>query len=169
MSKPDSAACHCGRPIVPEDGFKVCRMCKFSSCEQCRDEPVTAALTAADLEPYAAMEAEKHRAEEGGGCICGFCAWSVEHVVIMSIRDGWPLAERDRKLANNPVVQQLVALDRLGMLDYTAGPCCWRCLPDYPVMLCCPECGNKRCPRANDHDNACTDSNEPGQPGSAYA
>ena len=32
----------------------------------------------------------------------------------------------------------------------------------------CPECGNKRCPHANDHRNACTGSNEPGQEGSAY-
>lgn len=31
-----------------------------------------------------------------------------------------------------------------------------------------PDCGNKRCPRANDHRNACTGSNEPGQIGSAY-
>ncbi len=32
----------------------------------------------------------------------------------------------------------------------------------------CPECGNKRCPHANDHRNACTGSNEPGQEGSEY-
>jgi hypothetical protein len=35
-------------------------------------------------------------------------------------------------------------------------------------MILCPKCGNKRCPQANDHRNACTGSNEPGQPGSAY-
>ena len=35
-------------------------------------------------------------------------------------------------------------------------------------MIVCPTCGNKRCPHANDHRNACTGSNEPGQPGSAY-
>jgi Zn finger protein HypA/HybF involved in hydrogenase expression len=35
-------------------------------------------------------------------------------------------------------------------------------------MILCPTCGNKRCPKANDHTNACTGSNEPGQPGSAY-
>ncbi|WP_246044165.1 hypothetical protein [Citrobacter arsenatis] len=32
----------------------------------------------------------------------------------------------------------------------------------------CPECGNKRCPHANDHRNTCTGSNEPGHEGSAY-
>ena len=35
-------------------------------------------------------------------------------------------------------------------------------------MILCPECGNKRCPHAAHHENACTGSNEPGQDGSAY-
>lgn len=35
-------------------------------------------------------------------------------------------------------------------------------------MILCPECGNKRCPRASWHENACTGSNEPGQDGSVY-
>lgn len=54
-----------------------------------------------------------------------------------------------------------------------ANPDCW-CRACRPVVLndmrfvVCPDCGNKRCPRANDHRNACTDSNEPGQEGSAY-
>lgn len=52
-------------------------------------------------------------------------------------------------------------------------PDCW-CRTCRPVtmtdmrFIVCPECGNKRCPRANDHRNACTGSNEPGQEGSAY-
>ncbi|EPX2837888.1 hypothetical protein ACWYEE_005208 [Klebsiella variicola] len=55
----------------------------------------------------------------------------------------------------------------------TANPDCW-CRTCRPVTLndmrfvVCPDCGNKRCPRANDHRNACTRSNEPGQEGSAY-
>lgn len=54
-----------------------------------------------------------------------------------------------------------------------ANPGCW-CSTCRPVVLndmrfvVCPDCGNKRCPRANDHRNACTGSNEPGQEGSAY-
>lgn len=35
-------------------------------------------------------------------------------------------------------------------------------------MHLCSVCGNKRCPKATDHDLACTNSNEPGQKGSAY-
>ncbi|HHL5783545.1 TPA: hypothetical protein ACQ8KF_001043 [Klebsiella pneumoniae] len=55
----------------------------------------------------------------------------------------------------------------------TANPDCW-CRTCRPVTLndmrfvVCPDCGNKRCPRANDHRNSCTGSNEPGQEGSAY-
>lgn len=52
-------------------------------------------------------------------------------------------------------------------------PDCW-CRTCRPVTMSnmrfvvCPDCGNKRCPHANDHRNACTGSNEPGQIGSAY-
>ena len=35
-------------------------------------------------------------------------------------------------------------------------------------MNLCPDCGNKRCPRSTNHENACTGSNDPGQPGSRY-
>ena len=35
-------------------------------------------------------------------------------------------------------------------------------------MILCPECGNKRCPKATYHELPCTNSNEPGQPGSIY-
>lgn len=50
---------------------------------------------------------------------------------------------------------------------------CW-CRTCRPVditdmrFVVCPNCGNKRCPRANDHLNACSGSNETGQVGSAY-
>lgn len=59
-------------------------------------------------------------------------------------------------------------------------PCeCRACLGDkcepgssFPIvatrMILCAKCGNKRCPKANDHRSECTNSNEPGQPGSAY-
>lgn len=35
-------------------------------------------------------------------------------------------------------------------------------------MIVCPNCGNKRCPKATWHAWACTGSNEPHQQGSAY-
>lgn len=36
------------------------------------------------------------------------------------------------------------------------------------VMSVCSDCGNKRCPKATDHDLDCTNSNEPGQKGSSW-
>lgn len=57
--------------------------------------------------------------------------------------------------------------------DALNAPDCW-CRTCRPVTISdmrfvvCPECGNKRCPHANDHRHACTGSNEPGQEGSAY-
>lgn len=36
-------------------------------------------------------------------------------------------------------------------------------------MSLCPICGYKRCPGAADHENQCSGSNQPGQPGSLYA
>lgn len=35
-------------------------------------------------------------------------------------------------------------------------------------MVLCATCGNKCCPHATDHRHACTNSNDPGQPGSVY-
>ena len=54
---------------------------------------------------------------------------------------------------------------------------CHRCLENvtengWPArlvrMILCPVCGNKRCPKATDHEHECTNSNDPGQPGSIY-
>ena len=39
---------------------------------------------------------------------------------------------------------------------------------ELTVFITCPACGNKRCPHATDHNLECTNSNEPGQPGSRY-
>lgn len=53
---------------------------------------------------------------------------------------------------------------------------CWECVhrivsarpfPEnlaYPFIVC-ETCGNKRCQHAQSHENACTGSNAPGQPG----
>lgn len=61
-------------------------------------------------------------------------------------------------------------------LDNVLKTCwCFQCLDDPSMgllnptmvrMITCPQCGNKRCPRAASHDNACSGSNEPGQDGS---
>ncbi|MFA5899409.1 MAG: hypothetical protein WC829_09895 [Hyphomicrobium sp.] len=51
---------------------------------------------------------------------------------------------------------------------------CW-CTTCQPITMSdmrfvvCPDCGNKRCPKAHNHANSCTGSNEPGQAGSSWA
>jgi hypothetical protein len=51
---------------------------------------------------------------------------------------------------------------------------CW-CTTCRPITLedmrfvVCPDCGNKRCPKATDHELACTSSNEAGQAGSRFS
>ncbi len=45
--------------------------------------------------------------------------------------------------------------------------CLGECGVDIWWMVVCQTCGNKRCPKANNHRNTCTNSNELGQPGAA--
>lgn len=57
--------------------------------------------------------------------------------------------------------------------DLRAGKCgCHRCIKERGQlaahMVVCRECGNKRCPKASNHDLSCTGNNEPGQSGSVY-
>ncbi|HBR1603705.1 TPA: hypothetical protein L9L92_002913 [Klebsiella pneumoniae] len=89
-----------------------------------------------------------------------------DHPLLWSFNAGWN-ACRDAMLAAAPQPQN--APQNIPEII----PDCW-CRTCRPVVLndmrfvVCPDCGNKRCPRANDHRNACTRSNEPGQEGSAY-
>ena len=69
------------------------------------------------------------------------------------------------------VGRKIEALVRLGTgLDKIN---CWcetcrpRTLGDMRMVLC-PDCGNKRCPKAHNHENACTNSNDVGQKGSSW-
>jgi hypothetical protein len=49
---------------------------------------------------------------------------------------------------------------------------CWVCINASGSRamgyVLCPECGNKRCPKASNHKLDCTHSNASGQPGSVY-
>lgn len=89
----------------------------------------------------------------------GLCA------AVFQVLEGWTIPHPVRKI--------------LETAYYAASPTpparkeCW-CETCRPVTLSdmrfvvCPDCGNKRCPKANNHDNACTNSNAPGQPGSSW-
>lgn len=67
-------------------------------------------------------------------------------------------------------------------MSESAGCICHRCIREKNLrdpsgnfmlstvlMILCPDCGNKRCPKASDHNLACTKSNATGQAGSIYA
>lgn len=54
------------------------------------------------------------------------------------------------------------------MVSYCCHACFHKTGGFLDHMILCPTCGNKRCPKATDHDLDCTNSNEPGQPGSIY-
>ena len=67
--------------------------------------------------------------------------------------------------------------DRIAELKKGGCGNCHACLVgvmenNYPVtmqrMIVCPDCGNKRCPKASNHRHQCTGSNEVGQYGSIY-
>lgn len=63
--------------------------------------------------------------------------------------------------------------DACGSVAGGALPDCWceACRPNTfedMRMILCQSCGNKRCPHATNHLNACTGSNEPGQRGSSW-
>lgn len=94
--------------------------------------------------------------------------------------------EASRILADAELLDALVAYRQqqlaLSVPGTGCGACCW-CqnetqravhelnpaarLPDWG-MIVCPNCGNKRCPKATHHNHVCTLSNEPGQSGSIY-
>jgi Zn finger protein HypA/HybF involved in hydrogenase expression len=74
-------------------------------------------------------------------------------------------------------VMDQIRLEQIDQLDkaiimWEKNKCwCHTCRPNTlgnMRMILCPNCGNKRCPRATNHTLECTNSNEPGQEGSVY-
>lgn len=83
----------------------------------------------------------------------------------------WLLSELKRVDGELKEIQEMVTRRKVWDAD------CHRCAKEAMKeatgftatrMILCPECGNKRCPKASDHDLKCTESNESGQPGSMY-
>lgn len=102
--------------------------------------------------------------DDENGQPAGFAKWAnrnfatnpVGTMTLSYCEDAWRAAMLRGADGNSPVIPEC------------------SCRTCHPVTMTdmrfvvCPECGNKRCPHANDHRHACTGSNEPGQVGSAY-
>lgn len=86
---------------------------------------------------------------DSGGIESPCCRKCEKEMVEQSVSDGGP-----------GVLSQLAGAQKKKSLEGLL------LLPRF--MVVCKTCGNKRCPKASDHNNACTGSNEPGQPGSDY-
>jgi hypothetical protein len=122
----------------------------MSSCEKCWDTPCTCGYSYRDWAPDALEKliAVLKSADAARGA-------SVVKLAL-DLRDARAMSDWDKAL---------------GIYTPQPGECvCWKCLAgkNVAMMVLCPTCGNKRCPKASDHELACTGSNEPGQPGSNY-
>lgn len=79
----------------------------------------------------------------------------------------------DDDVTGDRILFDLLKIQEQSLKSLKEGKCsCWRCTEEREeirvTMIVCPICRNKRCPKASDHRLECTNSNEPGQPGSVY-
>ena len=131
----------------------------------------------ADLIKSGNIESCSVYAESGEGCCPAYAAppAPVSVPAAMEMDDDFDSAFEHGKAVgwNAYRAAMLQSFGNSEQLNSPVIPDCW-CRTCRPITLrdmrfvVCPECGNKRCPHANDHRNACTGSNEPGQEGSAY-
>ena len=90
-------------------------------------------------------------------CYDGSCEGPIMHKLMEDVRkksgEWTPLFERDAETAR-------LRADARFREETTSNCWCATCRPikmgkDMRMVLC-PECGNKRCPHATDHNNECT-------------
>jgi hypothetical protein len=75
-----------------------------------------------------------------------------------------------QKLEYEMSVDIISILERQSNLKCWCQECCKKETGEYNAtrVVVCPDCGNKRCPRATNHELECTNSNDVGQKGSMY-
>ncbi|CAH6035592.1 hypothetical protein AN2353V1_1726, partial [Citrobacter koseri] len=125
-------------------------------------EALEAAAEPGDLSEWADMQFLLWDAQRRAGICDGEITAAMEEKLKVNMARQWPEPkDGEPRLHIKEAGNSLVIPD------------CW-CHTCRPVTMgdmrfvVCPECGNKRCPHANDHRNACTGSNKPGQVDSAY-
>lgn len=110
-----------------------------------------------------ALRPSPHPNAGKAGVMLNFCPWCGGDLMAWLEAFRADIAAHKASLAAAPPVT-----------DRTPADCCRACeakhrpAPLARRFIVCPTCGNKRCPKATHHDNQCTGSNEPGQPGSEY-
>jgi hypothetical protein len=123
-------------------------------------EALEAAAEPDDLSEWADMQFLLWDAQRRAGLSDGEITAAMEEKLKVNMARQWPEPKEGEPRLHIKAAPQQISK-------------CW-CHTCRPVtttdmrFVVCPDCGNKRCPRANDHRNVCSGSNEPGQEGSAY-
>lgn len=183
----DEALCHHGRPIaclecVAEEGqgdahadieaADFVRASRLAEVERERDEARAQLTDATDLATLrlrdnVALQSQRDEATAKLEAVVDFFNGDIN---------------RDAALVLSGQLQTL-ASTRVAPAAATPEPgkyCCHACWAEFwrstkrpqallDRMIVCPICGNKRCPKASNHELACTGSNASGQPGSVFA
>lgn len=150
---------HAQQPVVPEE-MTIMDACKFVQDMRLFDDVSVIVMRTWNACRAAMLQELKKSAGTEAICRSNENVQAVEVQPLTSINPAPDLVSLQKK------AESIIG-------NYPGIPDCW-CRTCRPVVLndmrfvVCPDCGNKRCPRANDHRNACTGSNEPGQEGSAY-
>lgn len=148
---------HAQQPVVPEE-WTIADAVKF--CKETGRQDAGSAMDAWNACRAAMLQELQKSAGAEATCRSNENVQAVEVQSLTSINPAPDLVSLQKK------AESIIG-------NYPGIPDCW-CRTCCPVVLndmrfvVCPDCGNKRCPRANDHRNACTGSNEPGQEGGAY-
>ena len=100
-------------------------------------------------------------------CFFTVMAWAS----LFKPKSGREMIDRAQEGADAHALRRSMDAVRGASIRWGTDQCGCRACTDFGLtarMVLCPTCGNKRCPKANDHRNECSGSNEPGQAGSAY-
>lgn len=88
-------------------------------------------------------------------------------VEAQGVRPGWDRVATHKASTEAGIAAVLRHLSGAQQANCWCNTCRPQTLADMRFVAC-PDCGYKRCPKANDHRNSCTGSNAVGQPGSSW-
>ncbi|WP_449544178.1 hypothetical protein [Lelliottia nimipressuralis] len=133
----------------------------YRSAQQAVPEAISTRQAMAKLEAHEPCDSINVAYKYGWNACRSAMLHGAENVESRCTIQNAPALDSSPKIAESPSGNSPV------IPDCSCGTCRPVTFTDSRFVVC-SECGNKRCPHANDHRNACTGSNEPGQEGSAY-